>query len=210
MRIALIGLAGSGKGTVSSYLTNKGYSEFSFAGPLKDALASIFYWDRSLLEGDTPESRKWRETTDSWWSQKLNIPDFTPRKAMQLIGTNVMRKHFDNGIWIHSLEKRLIYSGDDLIISDCRFPNEINLAKNQNCVLIRIKRGVEPIWYNDALRINKYEDGEDLKNIIPAHSSEWRWIGTDFDHIIENDGDIDSLYAKIDSIILKYEGIYGN
>jgi hypothetical protein len=33
------------------------------------------------------------------------------------------------------------------------------------------------------------------------HASETAWVGTDFDHIIENDADISDLYTKIASII---------
>src|SRR5258708_6546586 len=94
--IALVGFKGSGKDTAGRFLVeNYGFRNFSFAESLKDALASIFCWDRALIEGDTGESRAWRETVDSWWSEKLGIPNFTPRLAMQLVGTDVFRKHFN-------------------------------------------------------------------------------------------------------------------
>ena len=49
MIVGLVGLIGSGKGTVGDMLIEKGFVQASFAEPLKDATASIFNWDRELL-----------------------------------------------------------------------------------------------------------------------------------------------------------------
>ena len=84
--ISLVGFAGAGKDSVGRILVDHyGYRSFSFAESLKDSLASIFCWRRTMLEGKTNESRAWRETVDEWWADKLGIPHFTPRWAMQNI-----------------------------------------------------------------------------------------------------------------------------
>ena len=57
MLIGIIGLIGSGKGTVGDMLIEQGFEHESFASSLKDAASSIFNWDRTLLEGITPASR---------------------------------------------------------------------------------------------------------------------------------------------------------
>ena len=98
MIVGLVGLIGSGKGTVGDMLISEGFKHESFAAPLKDAAASIFYWNRDSLEGVTPESRAWRERVDTWWSEHLGIPNFTPRLALQLLGTEVFRNHFHQDI----------------------------------------------------------------------------------------------------------------
>jgi hypothetical protein len=55
-------LIGSGKDTVSDRLAQKhGFRKDSFAKSLKDAVSSMFNWDRDMLEGKTKESREWRE-----------------------------------------------------------------------------------------------------------------------------------------------------
>ena len=77
--IGLVGFADSGKGTASRILIEQGWQPIAFADALKDALTAVFGWSRHLLEGDTVESRKWRETVDPWWAAKLSIPHFTPR-----------------------------------------------------------------------------------------------------------------------------------
>ena len=107
--IGLVGLIGSGKGTVSSYLENTHQFRCeSFAGHLKDAVSIVFGWPRKLLEGDTDYSRNWREEVDGWWSKRLDIPHLTPRWVLQHWGTDVLRYGFHDDIWIASLEYKLL------------------------------------------------------------------------------------------------------
>ena len=54
MLIGVVGLIGSGKGTVAERLVeNTVHKRDSFAKSLKDAVASMFNWDRDMLEGNT-------------------------------------------------------------------------------------------------------------------------------------------------------------
>ena len=101
--IGLVGFIGSGKDSVATKLVETGCVQESFAGPLKSVCASIFGWDRELLEGQSQKSREFRETIDLYWSGKLGIKGFTPRLALQLIGTDVLRDHFNKDIWLSSL-----------------------------------------------------------------------------------------------------------
>ena len=68
MIIGICGLIGSGKGTVADVLVDQGFKKVSFADRLKDGVSTIFGWDRAMLEGDTDESRQWREQRDDFWS----------------------------------------------------------------------------------------------------------------------------------------------
>ena len=114
MLIGLVGLISSGKDTVANKLVTKhGYKRDSFAHPLKDAVSKIFNWDRELLEGNTKESREWREQPDPFWSKKFN-KDVTPRWVLQYFGTEVMRGQMHDAIWVDSLiarykVKKLLY-----------------------------------------------------------------------------------------------------
>ena len=73
MIIGITGFIGSGKGTVANMFVERGCSEDSFAAPLKDLTSSIFGWPRHLMEGDTVESRDFRETPDLYWTKKTGI-----------------------------------------------------------------------------------------------------------------------------------------
>ena len=131
--IGLVGFIGSGKDTVAKILTQNGCVQDSFASPLKELCASVFGWPLEMLQGDTVESRDFRETPDIFWSRKLGIDHFTPRLALQLLGTEVMRDHFNQDIWINSLEYRLRMKNADypcVVISDARFQNELSLIKS--------------------------------------------------------------------------------
>ena len=69
MLIGLVGLIGSGKDTVAERLvSHHGFVRDSFAKSLKDAVSNIFGWDRNLVEGNTKESRAWREQPDTFCS----------------------------------------------------------------------------------------------------------------------------------------------
>ena len=129
MIIGVVGFINSGKDTIADYLTNfHGFRRESFASTLKDAVAQVFGWDRTLLEGRTKQAREWRERVDPWWAERLNMPTLTPRWILQYWGTEVCRAGFHDDIWIASLENKLRNSQDDVVISDCRFESEINIT----------------------------------------------------------------------------------
>ena len=207
MIIGLVGLIGSGKDTIADYLVNiHEFKRESFANTLKDAVAHIFGWDRELLEGRTKQSRAWREQPDEWWSNRLGR-DITPRWVLQYWGTEVARRGFHDDIWIASLENKLRTKTDDVVISDCRFPNEIAAIKSAGGRVIRVVRGPEPEWYPFALAVN-----EGQKNItwsrskvqlekFAIHASETAWIGTEFDAVVENNSSLDDLYRQITSLV---------
>jgi hypothetical protein len=203
MIIGICGFIGSGKDTVADYLVN--FHEFrreSFASTLKDAVASVFGWDRVMLEGRTKEAREWREQVDPWWAERLSMPTLTPRWVLQYWGTEVCRKSFHDDIWIASLENKLRNSKDHVVISDCRFPNEIKSIKDSGGSIIWVTRGLLPEWYDLAIDANKGHNVafQELKR-LKIHASETAWVGTEFDHVIENDGTIDDLYKQIQSVI---------
>ena len=118
MIVGIAGFIGSGKDTIADYLiTFKGFRRMSYAEPLKDAVASIFDWDRELLEGTTKYSREWRDTVDTWWAERLDIKHLRPRWVLQQWGTEVGRRAFHDDIWIASIENKLRSVKDDIAIS---------------------------------------------------------------------------------------------
>lgn len=204
--IGLVGFKSSGKDTVAnSLIKHHNFVRDSFAAPLKDSCAQIFNWPRELLEGDTDESRYWREETDSWWAEKLNIPNFTPRLAMQLVGTNAIRNHFHQDIWLLSVFDRLENGKNNrVVITDNRFRNEIDLIRSLDGLVLRVKRGPDPEWFDTAVDANNGNKIaiQEMEN-IGIHTSEWDWIGFEPDAIIENDGTLKELEYKTIQIVKK-------
>ena len=95
MIIGLCGIQGAGKDTVGDILVSEyGFIKLTFASTLKDIVSVLFSWPRDLLEGITEESRIWRETVDDFWTEKTGFENFTPRKALQLIGTDLFKMQY--------------------------------------------------------------------------------------------------------------------
>jgi len=210
MIIGVCGLIGSGKDTIADYLQNiHQFRRESFAGTLKDAVSAVFGWDRELLEGRTKHSRAWREQVDPWWAERLGKPDLTPRWVLQYWGTEVVRKGFHDNTWIASLENKLRKSQDDVVISDCRFPNEIEAIKRAGGLVIQVTRGPKPEWYDLAESVNAgprhitWALSKDQLSKYNVHASETAWIGTKFDAVIDNNADgMDNLYQQINDLVL--------
>jgi hypothetical protein len=199
MIIGLVGFIGSGKGTVGDILEVHGFTKDSFAKPLKDACSIMFGWPREMLEGDTEVSRKWREEPDSFWSEKFGY-SFTPRLALQLMGTEAGRNVFHQDVWVISLLNRA--KGKDVVVTDVRFKNEINYIQQNGGVIVRVRRGGEPDWYklaeDAAAGFSSAIMGMKDKGI---HQSEWDWIGSEFNYTIDNDGTVNELGNKVKELL---------
>jgi hypothetical protein len=179
---ALSGFAGAGKDTLGHVLVNRyGYKRMSFASSLKDCISSITGWDREKLEGTSLEDREWRERKDEWWSERLGRK-ITPRIFMTLFGTDVVRKEFPN-LWLLSLERQLSLDiSSNIVITDCRFQNEIEILKNINQTYhIHVSRE-SPSWSLE----------ECPSPPLYIHQSEYEWLidvngsKRKFDYIFEN------------------------
>lgn len=209
MIISISGLIGSGKDTIADYLcTVHGFKRLSFASSLKDAVSSVFGWPRDLLEGSTKSSREWREQVDPWWSERLNIPHLTPRWVLQYWGTDVLRKNFHDDIWIASIEYKLRSSKDDIVITDCRFKNELDAIKKSGGITIRANRGPLPEWYDAAVSFNKGEWGniswsrsKSKLDRLGIHASEYSSVGLEYDYQVDNNGTIDELHEQINQLL---------
>jgi hypothetical protein len=190
MIIGICGLIGSGKDSVADILVQeKNFKKISFADKLKDGVATVFGWDRSMLEGKTSNSRDWREEKDDFWSAELG-KDISPRLVLQLFGTECMRQGFYDGVWVSLVKKHIIENPkQNFVIPDVRFPNEANMIKSIHGEVWRMRRGPDPVWFR------MYQD----LGIEPTevHESEWAWANTNFNKILDNNGTLLELRSQV-------------
>lgn len=183
MILGLVGFIGSGKGTVADLLVERhGFVKESFANSVKDSVAAVFGWHRDWLEGDTPDSREWREQKDEWWSNALGR-EVTPRWALQLMGTEAGRDVFHPDLWVHTVFRRIDWHPEQhYVIADVRFPNEIKAIQARGGKCIRVQRGVEP-------------------NLENLHVSETAWLNTPLDAYLNNDCTLEVLTERVDQLV---------
>ena len=206
MIIGICGFIGSGKDTAANYLVGwHGFRRDSFAGALKDAVAHVFGWDRELLEGLTTEARAWREQVDPWWAERLGMPHLTPRWVLQYWGTEVCRQGFHDDIWIAALENRLRQRTGHTVISDVRFPNEVHAIRNAGGRIVWIKRGADPEWCSTLVQMREHDISlgirTDYMRQFNVHASEWAWVGTRFDTVVDNNGSVEQLYEQLKNLV---------
>ena len=181
--IALSGHKQSGKSTTADYLKNRfGFTELSFAYPLKDIIGrQLFGLDDNQLYGN--EESKEQKTVE--WG-------LSPREILQMVGTDLFRKHFRDDFWVKLLLnklKQIRYKNAQarIVISDCRFPNEATALQLLGGYIIRVEK-----------------TGQHSKDL---HESETALDDYDFDLIIKaGPRDLDSLYSQIDSFMIKING----
>ncbi len=201
MIVGLLGFIGSGKGTAGEILAGQGFIPISFASSLKDIASQMFGWERELLEGSTEFSRQFREKPDAFWSQEFGR-EFTPRLALQLMGTEVGRNVFHPDFWVIKAKQQmhvLMSKGfENFVITDVRFPNEMKMIQYEGGILIEVQRGISPHWMSLAAKANRGDSKalEFMRENGP-HESEWRWIGGEIDYSIDNNGTVEDLKKKL-------------
>ena len=200
MIVGICGAIGSGKDTIAQYICDsRGFVRVSMAAALKDAAAIIFGWDRDMLEGITRDHRARREEVDPFWAERLGRPDFSPRAALQILGTELFRNNFHSETWVIAAERKIMQS-KNVVISDIRFPNEVEMIRRHNGQIWHVRKGEAPVWWQCA---KDHIVGYDSMHVrYPnVHYSEWAWANTDFDIVIDNSDTLAALYSKVELIL---------
>ena len=84
------------------------------------------------------------------------------------------------------------------IITDTRFPNELQAVKDKGGINIRVNRPKE----RELILRNATSIIDTRKTLEPEHKSETVLDNAEFDYTIENDGTLDELIDKIRDLLV--------
>ena len=104
------------------------------------------------------------ELVDCFWPSDEKKPNkqMTAREVMQYVGTDVFRK-IKKTVWIDSTMSRILKDKPKMaIITDCRFPDEVNAVKNAGGYVIRLTRDLHNSSHSSETALDK--DNYDWKN----------------------------------------------
>jgi len=100
------------------------------------------------------------------------------------------------------------YKDENVVISDCRFPNEIEAIRELGGRIVQIERGESTAWWHHAVAACNGDVGATgiMKSTYAhIHVSEWAWANTKPDELIWNTGTLDQLYGMVKLLDNKYE-----
>lgn len=165
--IALTGKMRAGKDTLAKIFLDAGYTRQAFADPLKDVVAHI---------ADEPVELYHDPKTKEEHSEALGMGR---RPALQLMGTEGVRRVFGPDVWAKRLIRRWKAAGRPRwVVTDCRFDNEAEIVTAAGGIVVEV------------FRPNNEGTG------VKGHASEAGVSPHLIDHVIYNDGSVEDLHTK--------------
>lgn len=179
IKIALISPAGGGKDMIADYLSSHyGFTRYAFADNVKTVAKQ---WFPHIYESD----------------------DKKPRALLQAVGTHF--REIDAEIWIKALlkdiddeakERKLLrFASENIVVTDCRMPNEYEALKNRGFTFVRIV-------VNEEERMKRLiERGDVFLQSDLTHPTEQHYDSFECDYSLSNQGDKESAYQSADEIL---------
>ena len=144
----------------------------------------------------------------------------TYREFLQKLGTDALRDGLHTDVWVNALfadykpeSTGYRYLYPQWIITDMRFPNELEAVEERDGITIRVVRN--PIIvitldgekltldYNEWLEQKQFYENQGWQ--FTEHPSETALDDAEFDYVIENNGTIEDLIKKVREILIKEE-----
>lgn len=158
----------------ASQILNPQVRLYSFADILKkDVCMNILGLSYDQCYGDdnaknTLTNIKW-EDMPRYKNDLENTGFMTARNVMEYVGTNIFRS-IKNNVWVDATLNRITADKSKLaIITDCRFPNEIDAVKSTGGMVIRLTR-------------SPFQSNHISETILDPDKYDW----TNFNHVIDN------------------------
>ena len=198
--IVISGKARAGKDTLGEIMKQnfkENYFTMAYANELKRICGKAFELSKEQLWGDlkeVPDTRypkkiKWFTAVTGTITDDMPEQEYwTPREILQHIGTESYRA-VEDGFWVRQLFKYIDRNYlENVIITDGRFPDEINAVKDKGGIHIRIMREEE-----GAAQGQQHASEVSLDNFDDA------------DYVIQNNGTIAELEVIAEKIIKEIE-----
>lgn len=131
--IGLAGPGGVGKSTTAKGLV-KAFNKLQPRYKVTNmAFADPIYQVANLLTGIEISTLKSQEYKEVIWNKNTApmpcLIDWTPRKFLQIVGTECFRDNIHNNFWVESAIRIAESKGYDIVImEDTRFPNEFEIT----------------------------------------------------------------------------------
>lgn len=175
--VGLTGYAESGKDTAGSVLVQRhGFVRDFFAKVLKDFAYDVDPFVQ-LADG---RFVRYAELVDQ---VGVDVAKGNPdvRRYLQRLGTEGGRKHIHPDVWVRPVMERALASSSPVVITDVRFPNEVDAVRSNGGVVIRVNRpGCEP---------------------VNTHASDAGIGDLEVDIDIDNDGTVEDLHRKVEEAL---------
>jgi hypothetical protein len=171
-------MARVGKDLAADYLVQHyGFRKLAFAGPLKEAAKVIYGLTDEQLYGNL------KEVVDPFWGE-------TPRHILQTAGTDALRTHHRQDIWVMATKRKLVQEPlTNWCISDCRFKNEADMVKSLGGKVVRVDASFPG---RQVIQTGSHASEMDMLDY-----KGWDWI-------LKNDSTKEVYYKWVDEMMAKY------
>lgn len=170
--IGFCGRAGSGKDSAAAVLVAAGWTRVAFADGVKEMAYDIDPVVRNKVGTPMPLAGL---VDVVGWDRAKELPDV--RRFLQRLGTEGVRRHLGDSVWVDLAAEKIDAVGGPVVVTDVRFPNEVEMVRLLGGVVVRVERpGVAA---------------------VVAHSSETAVDGVPPDLTLLNDGDLEQLARRV-------------
>lgn len=179
MNISIIAEAGAGKDLLTDYLVAQyGYTRYAFA----DNVYNV---------------------AETWFPNEYGNNGEKPRALLQAVGTKF--REIDEDVWIRTMfedideqekiAKQYKLTSENVVVTDCRMPNEYKALKDRGFKFIRID-------VDDGTRLQRMRDrGDSFTEKDLLHQTEQHYSEFKCDYYLFNQGSKELAYDQLDKIM---------
>lgn len=198
--VGVFGNAQHGKNTVAELLMfsmaekGKRAEVFALADPLKHVARHLLGMPDDIAWGDPSDIQRREQLRMEWRKYGRNA-----REWMQWIGTELGRDMIDEDLWVDRAVDRVVndVAGNEFFfITDCRFYSERTGLRDK--LAARFVRFVPIRVYRPSIPIDRSH---------PSETEVASMTAAMFDHVIDNDSDMDALRDRVEEFVTTKLGI---